>query len=229
MPLALDLDVLISVANVIYLLSYSVRDILWLRILTVVGATLLLPYYYLQPEPLWAAIAWNLVFIAINIVWIAKLTMDRRPVAFSDDERRLYESALRNMPERDASRLFGRAEWRTVPAGETLQTQGRTVESLALIADGSVRVMLDGELVDTLGTGRFLGAAAYLNRNADAAAPVTITTTAPTRMAVWSMRELQAQLTKDTDLEVAMEASLGLELSRFLQTARLQIVHPRPA
>lgn len=67
----LGLDALVSVANVFYLMSYSVRDILWLRILTVVGGTLLLPYYYLQTEPLWAPFGWNLVFLAINVFWIA--------------------------------------------------------------------------------------------------------------------------------------------------------------
>ena len=50
----LGLDALVNVANVVYLFSYSVRDILYLRILTVFGAGLLLPYYYLQIEPLYA-------------------------------------------------------------------------------------------------------------------------------------------------------------------------------
>ena len=39
------MDVLIHVANVLFLLSYSVRDILWLRLLTVVAIISLLPYY----------------------------------------------------------------------------------------------------------------------------------------------------------------------------------------
>jgi hypothetical protein len=39
------LDVWINVANLLYLFSYSVRDILWLRALTVIGALCLLPYY----------------------------------------------------------------------------------------------------------------------------------------------------------------------------------------
>jgi hypothetical protein len=39
----------ITVANVLYLASYSVHDILWLRILSVIAATLLIPYYMIQP------------------------------------------------------------------------------------------------------------------------------------------------------------------------------------
>ena len=52
-------DLWITGANLLYLASYSVRDILWLRILTIAAAVLLIPYYYLQSQPLWIAISWN--------------------------------------------------------------------------------------------------------------------------------------------------------------------------
>ena len=58
----LGLDVLVNTANIFYLLSYSVKDIFWLRILTVVAALFLLPYYYMQSTPLWTPIGWNLFF-----------------------------------------------------------------------------------------------------------------------------------------------------------------------
>ena len=51
----------IHVANVLYLASYSVRDILWLRILTVVAALCLLPYYFTcSNNILWEAIVCRL-------------------------------------------------------------------------------------------------------------------------------------------------------------------------
>ena len=43
------MDYLINIANVLYLFSYLVRDILWLRILTVIAASFLIPYFYLRP------------------------------------------------------------------------------------------------------------------------------------------------------------------------------------
>ena len=225
----LGLDALVSVANVVYLFSYSVRDILWLRILTVLGALLLLPYYYLQPEPLWPPIAWNLVFVAINIFWITKLMLERRPVHFSDDERRLYQIALRNLKEQDALKLFHLGAWTSTPVGTTFLTQGQAVDSLTLIAEGNVSVDLDGKRVDTLGEGRFLGATAFLSKGTDFTAPVTVKATEPTRIIAWSSAELETLFAKDIDLKVAVEASLGLELSRFLQTSRTQILHPHLA
>ena len=223
----LGLDALVSVANVVYLFSYSVRDILWLRILTVVGATLLMPYYYLQTEPLWAPISWNLVFIAINIFWITKLFLDRRPVPFSDEERRLYQLAFRNMTERDAFTLFRMGVWSSQPAGTDLLTQGQRVNALSLIVEGEVGVEMDGTRVDTLGEGRFLGGIAFLTGDTDFATPVTVKAVAPTRTVVWQFQELHAYLAKNAELQIAIEASLGLEISRFLQTARTQLLQLR--
>ena len=223
----LGLDALVSVANVVYLFSYSVRDILWLRILTVFGATLLMPYYYFQIAPLWAPIGWNVVFIAINIYWITKLVLDRRPVPFTDDERRLYQLAFRNMTEQDAFKLFRMGEWSSHPAGTALLTQGEPVDTLSLIVDGDVSVDMDDKRVDTLGEGRFLGGIAYLSRGMRFASPVTVKTTAPTRTIVWQFAELDAHMEKDADLQIAIEASLGLEIARFLQTARTQMLRLR--
>ncbi|MEM7399347.1 MAG: cyclic nucleotide-binding domain-containing protein [Pseudomonadota bacterium] len=220
----LGLDALVSVANVVYLLSYSVRDILWLRILTVFGATLLMPYYYLQSEPLWAPICWNLVFVAINVFWIVRLLLDRRPVPFNDDERRLYRLAFRNMNERDALKLFRTGTWSHQPPGTVLLTQGQTVNALTLIVDGEVSVEMNGTRVDTLGEGRFLGGIALLHRDTEFVTPVTVRTASPTRIIVWQFDALVTDFAKDNQLQIAMQASIGLEIARFLSTARGELL-----
>lgn len=220
----LGLDVLANIANVVYLASYSVRDILWLRILSVVGCTLLMPYYYFQSTPLWTPIGWNLVFAAINIYWVTVLVLDRRPVRFTEEERNLYRLALSNIPEREAFKLFRMGNWISVPANTTLLTQGERVESLSLIVEGESDVQMDGAAVDTLGKGRFLGGTAYLSKDAHLTAPVTVRAKVPSRIIMWHFPDLDSQLDKDTDLKVAIEASLGLEISRFLQTARKQLL-----
>ncbi len=225
----LGLEILVNVANFIYLISYSVRDILWLRILTVLGALLLIPYYYLQPEPLWPPIAWDVVFTAINIFWIIKLMLERRPVQFTDEERRLYRIALRNMTEHDAFKLFRCGTWTTAPTGTDLLAQGKAEESLSLIVQRNVSVIDDGTVVDALGEGRFLGATGFLSKGTDRASPVTVTATEPTRTVAWPFGVLEAQFAADAALEIALEASLGLDLLHFVKSARAQILHPRLA
>jgi len=80
------MEFFIHFANVLYLFSYIMRDILWLRVLTVAAACFLIPYFYFRPDPLLPAIYWNLVFTSLNVFWICRLLLERRPVKLSDDK-----------------------------------------------------------------------------------------------------------------------------------------------
>jgi len=61
-----ELDLLAHTAYAVLLLSFLMRDILWLRVFSVASISLIIPFYYLQPEPLWPCIAWNSTFMAVN-------------------------------------------------------------------------------------------------------------------------------------------------------------------
>ncbi|MET1413172.1 cyclic nucleotide-binding domain-containing protein [Roseibium sp. HPY-6] len=214
------LDVLVNAANVIYLCSYSVRDIFRLRILTVLGISLLMPYYYFQPSPLWAPIGWNTFFLCINLYWITILLAERRPAPLTAEERRLYAIALQNLSERDAFKFLRKGQRKSVPAGTVLVMQGASVEELSLIVAGEVVVEQDGERVDGLREGNFVGAIALLSQRNDFTAPVTVRALAPTTLLTWSFAELTSEFSRNSALQVAIQASLGMEVSRWLQTTR---------
>ena len=71
------MDSLIYVANILYLLSYMVRDILHLRILTIVAACCLVTYFYNQAEPLMTVVYWNLFFVALNAFQLSNIVFGR--------------------------------------------------------------------------------------------------------------------------------------------------------
>ena len=77
--MSLTLDLLVHAANVLYLVAFMVRDILWFRIPAVVAAVCLISYLYSRPDPLMASVYWNLVFTAVNVYWIGRLLLERRP------------------------------------------------------------------------------------------------------------------------------------------------------
>lgn len=72
------MEYFINIANILYLFSYFVRDMFWLRVLTVIAASCLTVYFYFRPEPLMAAVYWNLFFIALNVYWVFRLLLERR-------------------------------------------------------------------------------------------------------------------------------------------------------
>ena len=123
-------DLLIHAANVLYLFAFMVRDILWLRILTVVAATCLIPYFYFRPEPLLAPIYWNLAFTALNIFWIVRLLLERRPVKLSAEEQRLCELVFRTMTPREMIKILKLASWRSAVAGECFVERGKLLDQL---------------------------------------------------------------------------------------------------
>ena len=81
---------LVHFSNVLMLVSYSVRDILWLRWFAVAAALTNIPYFLLQQNKLWPPVIWALVFTAINLYQILRIYSERRPVVLSEDEQKLY-------------------------------------------------------------------------------------------------------------------------------------------
>src|SRR5208282_3769354 len=116
---------LIHVANVLYLCSYLVKDIFWLRALTVVAGLVLLSFYALQPTPLWAAIAWNVLFTVINVYQLYLLFLERRPVALGEQEQRLYRLVFRSLTPREFLKLLALGRWEEAPTNERLVEPGR--------------------------------------------------------------------------------------------------------
>src|SRR5438309_2574626 len=51
------IDYLVHFSNILMLLSYSVRDILWLRWFAVAAALTNIPYFLVLPERLWPPVA----------------------------------------------------------------------------------------------------------------------------------------------------------------------------
>ena len=72
------MELLINLANILYVIAYFTLDMLRLRLLTVTAAICLAIYFYSQPVPMLNVVAWNVVFILLNLSQIARLTVGRR-------------------------------------------------------------------------------------------------------------------------------------------------------
>ena len=71
------MDTLVTIANLLFVSAYFVRDVLWLRALALAGAACLAMYFYSLPQPLMNVVYWNLLYVSINATWLARLAMGR--------------------------------------------------------------------------------------------------------------------------------------------------------
>ena len=78
--------------------SFLVKDIFWLRILSIAASLFSVFYNYVIPaEPMWLAINWNFVFIAVNIYHIGVILYEKREVKMDDKNQELYDTLFKEM------------------------------------------------------------------------------------------------------------------------------------
>jgi hypothetical protein len=221
-----DPIVWITAANIVYLGSYSVRDILWLRILSVVGASLLIPYYMMQTVPLTAAIEWSAVFILINVYWIIRLLIERRPVHFTPDEARLRELAFPSLTPQETRDLYAMGRWDDVAAGASLVDRDRTEKRFSVILRGDAAVVYNGKTISQLGEGQFVG---ELDVRADSENDIDVLMRTAARVMCWPRDHLNAFLAKRPDVALYLQRSIGYELQRILDTTLTKLHSSPPA
>lgn len=208
--------VFIHIANAIYLCSYLVKDILWLRVLSVVAGLTLLGYYAWMPMPLWAAIGWNVLFAAINARQIHLLLLERRPVSLRPDELRLYRLAFRRLTEREFAKLVAIGQWKEFRAGERIVEHGEQLHQLIVLVSGRVRVEGDGKADAELRPGCLLGDMSFLAGTIPDANVVAIE---PTRVVSWQDEVLRKLLGTSAELRAAVEQVIGEDLVAKLRPA----------
>lgn len=202
-------------ANVLILLSFLVRDILWLRLLSILAGVTLVPYFlYGEAEVLWVPLAWNGVFTVINLVQIYRLLMERRPVRFTEFERRLHDRVFHALEPRAFLDLLAMAELRSADDQSKLLAQGEELGELLLICEGEVSIVVDERPVAQLGEDRFIGEMSFLTgepTSASALAKGTI------RYAAWSCTSLREFFARRPEVHSGMQLILGHDLAHKLR------------
>jgi len=211
---------MVHVAHVLYLCSYLVRDILWLRVLTVVAGLSLLPYYFnCGAEPLWASIAWNLLFALVNIVQIAILAGERWPRRLEPAEQQLHEQVFSDLSIGEFRRLLKQGTWRECEGGERIVEQGSVVGPLMILADGAMEVRAGGRLIAELAPGQCIGEMSFLSGDRAAA---DVVATQRCRVVSWPQATLRKMLDTNVGLAFKLRAVLGRDVVTKLRahTAR---------
>jgi signal transduction histidine kinase len=207
-------DYLVHFSNILLLVAYSVRDILWLRWFAVAAALTNIPYFLVQDNVLWPPVLWATVFTAINLFQIARIYMERRPVVLSADEQALYDLAFRSLRPREFLSLALVGEWRDAAVGERLLTAGEPVARVCIAISGDVEVRNGETSVARLAPGHLVGPALVLTGNPS---PVDARFAAAGRYIGWSTETLRVFLDKRPDLRVALQQVTSRDLAAKLE------------
>ena len=208
-------DVAGHVAFGLIALSYLVREILWLRIISLVASFAAIAYNHFAPDrPLWLVIGWNVVFIAVNVGHVMWLLRERRGLEFSDEEKELRETIFPMLPPLDFARLLRLGTWRDAGNGEALVNAGQESSQLYLIYRGAVAVEKEGEPRRQLGDGAFVGEVSFLTGSGSAA---TVRTVEPTRLLAWDKDSLHSLTRRNATIQRALQSAISCDLAEKLK------------
>jgi hypothetical protein len=202
-------DYFIHAANVLLLIAYSVRDVLWLRLFAVAASLIAIPYYVLQPTMLWAPLAWSVVFAGINLFQSWLLFVERRPVKLTVEEEEIRRLAFQSLPPRKVLQVLSIGSWVTAEVGERLIEQGKLPDSVSLIVRGKVRLTKDGRMFDLI-PGDIVGSALILNGIPSNVEAVTVE---PLRAMRWQIGTLDKYLSANPETRNVMQRHLAHDLA----------------
>ena len=194
--------------------SYAVKDMLVLRAISVASGLIGLFYnYYLPGGPLWLAIIWVSLFMFINGGRIVQLYSEQRGVSFNEDEKELYETTFQEFSPVEFMKLMRLASWKEIPEDNFIAKEGEEFESLKLLYNGEVKIVIDGKEVARARDGAMIGEISFLQGGN---ATATVQAAQPCRCVVWPKEELRSLLKRNPTMDIAMKHIFSMDLTRKL-------------
>ena len=190
--------------------SFIVKDILYLRLVSILASLFSVFYNWVIPvEPMWIPIGWNFVFVALNLYHIAVLMYEKRPVKMNDKNAELYETLFKDMTPVEYLKVSKIAEWKMFKPGEIIIQEGMPVKDLHLIYNGTVDVVVKDKMVADLKDGQFVGEMSFLTEKP---ATATCVVRHNAELLVWRQREFKELLKRNPSLYYSIQSLLSAQL-----------------
>lgn len=218
----ISIHVLGNLAFILVACSFMVKDILWLRLLSVTGSLCSIGYNtYVTTEPLWVPISWNLFFISLNFYHITKIIYGNRTIALSEKEQELYQMSFGQLNLIEFSKLIRMGQWKKADSGVDLVKEDQVMDELLMIYNGHVDVVVkdsDNEtekIVNQLKDGQFIGEMSFLSNHP---ATATVRTVHPTEYVSWKQKDLKELMARNPSLLFSLQAAMGAQITKALKT-----------
>ena len=156
------IEVYLHAANALILCSFLVRDIFWLRVVSIIASIVFCTYFLLHEPKLITATIWNMVFVSVNVVQLVVEWRARAKIPLSSEGTFIHKIVFKGLAPRDVQDLVKRASRHEIEKGNPLFNKNNQSDTLTLIVSGQVKpknqaVMAPGTLIGIRGflTNRF--------------------------------------------------------------------------
>tara|TARA_Y100000114_G_C11641352_1_gene269450 strand:- start:252 stop:758 length:507 start_codon:yes stop_codon:yes gene_type:complete len=162
---------------------------------------------------MWLAINWNIIFVLVNIYHIAVIIYEKRPVKMTTKEKELHETMFRGLTPVEFLKITKIAKWKKYKTPLPIITQGKPVNDLILIYNGTVDVLVNDNKVAELKDGQFVGEMSFLTEK-----PATATCKVEhnAECLVWPQKDFKDLLKRNPSLYFTIQSLLSEQVSNNL-------------
>ena len=155
--------ILLNCGYIIYLAAFLAKKIVWLRLLTITGNFLVVPYFlYFHETPLWKSFFWLCIYTIINLVMLFIIYLESRDVKLSDLEQKIYDLTFKSLELSVFKKLIDHGSLEELQPEVNFITRDTELESLMYVVEGEAEVVLKhGEHI-IIPAGGFIGEQSYI-------------------------------------------------------------------
>ena len=187
------------------------RDILVLRSLLLGAQTILAIYAVSIAVP--AIAAWNVLFAAINVVWIGLIVRERRASHVPLELQSIHERHFAAMRPAEFLRWWRLGRTETIRA-RSLTREGVTPSSLYFILSGAAKVQRGQTVVTQLGPGSFVGEMSLVTGRA---ANAGVEPLDEVTVHWWDRADVEPLQSRDLAMWTKIQSAIGVDLVAKIQ------------
>lgn len=200
----MSFEIFIHIANVMFLVSYLLKDIFLLRFVNLfAGFSLLIFFVFGEGGPQSASIMWNIVFSAVNIVQLFRLYHERKPVILSTSEKEIYNNSFKDFSAKQFLTLLSAAKKLTLEKGACLLNSLQTTDAIFLPLKSDI---VDEKANVCASEQSFIGAVNYITKTQPSKSLFLAESTDILR---WDRGELESLLNKDAVLKSIWQTKMS--------------------
>lgn len=206
-------EALYNIAAGIGFIAYLMTNVLWLRILLIIGASI---YIYTGIIlKLDSMVGWHIAYGLINLVQVCFILLDKRTAFLPESIRDIYTHQFQTLSSKEFKRLIHIHNNQERAPGMFLKN-GEDNDRLFLILKGSVIIQKKGKTVTDCQAGDFLGEMSLLTGNSICA---NVIVERNLTYAYWSLNDLKKLETRNPSLYSRFMMAVSYNLAKKLQTS----------
>lgn len=213
-------DLIGHIFNLIYIIGFIVKNMIWLRIVMIIGAVFEILYFVMiGDEQLWVSLFWCTVWILVNSIQLYFLLKEKILLKFNEKELLIYNLSFSILEKINFRKLLDISESITFEKDKILIEDSYELDKLIFITSGIAKVEFQDNSSTFLTDGNFVGEMSFITKELTTAKVVAVTNV---ECLVWQRERLEKLFVKYKEIEEGLNSIFNHDLVKKLAKMKVK-------